>query len=232
MKKIGLMILALVLALGGLGVGYASWTDQIVISGAITTGDVCIEIICPVGPSGESEDPAPPYTVIGGANANSLDLNALAPGPDFWTSSYRTDKNVAWVTSNCYDLTPPRKAVTLTFNNVYPCYLSHLAFALLNCGTIPIKMDHVVFRDDAGAELATIYQNGYEVFDLSGNGIDDFEIYWGDNFGLQIEPGDGYSMDFYTHFMQDEGIDFTVSQTYTLTVEIVVVQWDHYTPGP
>lgn len=228
MKKFGILCLALVIALGALGVGYAAWTDTIFVSGNVTTGDVCLEIICPVGPSGESEDPAPPHMVVDGANPNSLDLNAIAPGPNFWTNSVQTDKNVAWVTSDCYEVNPPRKAVTLTYHNVYPCYLSHIAFALRNCGTIPVKMDHVIFRDAAGAPLATIYQNGYQAFDLSGNGVDDFEVYWGDNFGLQIEPGDGYSMDFYTHFMQDEDIDFSVPHTYTITIEIVVVQWNEY----
>ena len=37
MKKIGLLCLALVLALGALGVGYASWTDTITISGTNST---------------------------------------------------------------------------------------------------------------------------------------------------------------------------------------------------
>jgi hypothetical protein len=45
MKKIGLFCLALVLALGALGVGYASWTDTIFIDGTVNTGSVDIEVI-------------------------------------------------------------------------------------------------------------------------------------------------------------------------------------------
>ena len=44
MKKIGLICLALVLALGTLGVGYAMWSDTVIISGNVTTGSVDIEI--------------------------------------------------------------------------------------------------------------------------------------------------------------------------------------------
>ena len=40
MKKIGLLSLALVLALGALGVGYAAWTDTITIEGTVNTGSV------------------------------------------------------------------------------------------------------------------------------------------------------------------------------------------------
>lgn len=42
MKKIGLICLALVFALGALGVGYAMWTDTITIDGTVKTGSVNI----------------------------------------------------------------------------------------------------------------------------------------------------------------------------------------------
>jgi hypothetical protein len=42
MKKVGLFCLALVLAIGALGVGYAAWTDTIFINGTVNTGSVDI----------------------------------------------------------------------------------------------------------------------------------------------------------------------------------------------
>ena len=45
MKKIGLLALALVLALGALGVGYAAWTDQVTIEGTVTTGTLSLDVV-------------------------------------------------------------------------------------------------------------------------------------------------------------------------------------------
>jgi len=225
-KKLGILALALVLAVGAMGLGYAAWTDTLYIEGTVSTGEVCIEILCPFSMA-DPGTPSPPYTVEQGASAASLDWNAVVEGPAFYVDPEQTDKNVGWTTTICVEVPRPRKAVELTFHNVYPSYFNHIAFGIHNCGTIPVKLDHVVFTDAAG-NVQTLYNDGYLVFDLSGNGVDDFEIYWGDNFGDQIEPCSSWSIDFWMHFMQDEAIDFTQPQTFTLTIEVVAVQWNEY----
>lgn len=45
MKKLLLICAALVVALGGLGVGYAMWSDTVTISGSVQTGSVDLEIL-------------------------------------------------------------------------------------------------------------------------------------------------------------------------------------------
>ena len=230
MRKVGLIAVALVLALGALGVGFAAWTDTVIIDGTVDTGEVAIAIHCPIS-FADTDQESPPILVTDGALQSSLDWNASAPGPGFQNSLVKTGKNVGWVTSNCESLTPPIKAVTINFHNVYPCYANHIAFSISNIGTIPVKIDHVVFTDSLGRSQ-TLYQTGYLVFDLSGNGVNDFELYWGDNFGVQQEPGGSWSIDFHTHFMQDEQIDFTVPHTYSLTVEVFAVQWNEYPLPP
>ena len=45
MKKIGLISLALVLALGSLGVGFALWSDTLYLEGTIDTGEVEVCIV-------------------------------------------------------------------------------------------------------------------------------------------------------------------------------------------
>ena len=45
MKKIGIICLALVLALGTLGVGYAMWDKTLYINGTVNTGEVNLEIL-------------------------------------------------------------------------------------------------------------------------------------------------------------------------------------------
>jgi hypothetical protein len=44
MKKIGLLVLALVLALGALGTGYALWWDNLYIDAYVYTGDIGLEL--------------------------------------------------------------------------------------------------------------------------------------------------------------------------------------------
>ena len=53
MRKIGLLCLALVLALGSLGVGYALWCKYIVVSGTVETGE--IDAVWSVEDYGDSE---------------------------------------------------------------------------------------------------------------------------------------------------------------------------------
>lgn len=43
MKKIGLLVMALVVAMGLLGVGYAMWSEDLTIDGTVNTGDVDVE---------------------------------------------------------------------------------------------------------------------------------------------------------------------------------------------
>jgi predicted ribosomally synthesized peptide with SipW-like signal peptide len=45
MKKIGLIVMALILALGAVGVGYAMWSDTVTVQGTVSTGSVDIDII-------------------------------------------------------------------------------------------------------------------------------------------------------------------------------------------
>jgi hypothetical protein len=45
MKKIGFLVLALVVALGGLGIGYAAWIDTVYINGTVTTGSLDLEVV-------------------------------------------------------------------------------------------------------------------------------------------------------------------------------------------
>lgn len=45
MKKLSLICLALIVCLGGLGIGYAAWTDDIAISGTVNTGTLDLEVV-------------------------------------------------------------------------------------------------------------------------------------------------------------------------------------------
>ena len=57
MKKFGLVLLAVVLALGVLGVGYAMWYEDLFIEGTVYTGDLDIGYYCGWGVCYDSEPP-------------------------------------------------------------------------------------------------------------------------------------------------------------------------------
>jgi hypothetical protein len=216
MKKIGLLCLALVLALGTLGIGYAHWMDTIYIEGKVHTGLLCMEFtscnmadeIPPTNPGGDAGVPAylADYTCRNGF---------AGPAPEFW----RLDKNVGWGTQN---ISADGKTLTVTLNNAYPCYFNSLSFYVHNCGTIPLKIDHVVINGQS-------YNGGvpYVQYDFNGDGAFDFEIQWGDNWGEQIDPcSRSPEFSFWMHVLQPCPQDQL--DTLTFTIEIVAVQWDGY----
>lgn len=224
------IFIASIFALSGLGVAYAAWTDTISIDGTVTTGSLCWDFTdCdlldedqPVNFGGDFPTDDPDYTCFPG----------FAPNPDFQPPKryWVNDKNVAWGTQLIRDLDGDGCYETLevTLHNVYPCYFNKLSFYVRNCGTIPLKVDHVVVN---GVDV--YYQNFYQQMDISGNGIPDFEIQYGDNFGSQIEPGE-YSYDefsFWMHILQDEDPTFQ-SGSFTFTISVVAIQWNEYPSGP
>jgi len=218
MKKIGLLCLALVLALGTLGIGYAAWIDTIYIEGTVTTGSLCWEFYdCklldyfePINPGGDFSTLTPDWTCRNGF---------AGPTPFTW----ELDKNVGWGTQ---DISADGKTLTVTLNNTYPCYYNVLSFYVHNCGTVPLIIDHVVIGS------TNLTAAGYVPIDFNGDLAYDFEIRYGDNFGAQIDPGEYSPEEFslWMHVLQpcpQEQLD-----TLTFTIEIVAVQWnEHPLPG-
>jgi len=221
-NKIATIFVASLFALTTLGVAYAAWTDTIYINGTVTTGEVCWEFstcslldeIPPVNPGGD-------YVGMGNPLADYTCRPGFAsPPPFFWHG----DKNVGWCTQLIEDKDADGcdETLTITFNNVYPCYFNSLSFYVRNCGTIPIKVDHVEINGQS------YYANFYKALDLNGNGVNDFEIQYGDNFGTQIEPGE-YSLNEFSlwfHVLQDES-GFQGGH-FTFTISLVCIQWNEY----
>ena len=218
MKKIGLLCLALVLALGALGVGYASWTDSVTIDGSVTTGEVCImfadcdliDDVQPINTGGDYPTNDPDYTCLNGFAYDSTPDHGY-----YW----ELDKNVAWGEQL---ISADGKTLEVTLHNTYPCNFNRLGFYVLNCGTIPIKIDHILIDGIPFSGGVPFVQ-----YDFNGDGAYDFEIQWGNNWGAQIEP-DGRSPEFsfWMHVLQPcpQG----QLDTLHFTIEIVAVQWNGY----
>ena len=218
MKKIGLLCLALVLALGTLGIGYAAWIDTIYIEGTVTTGSLCWEFtacnmadeIPPDNPGGDADVPE---------HLADYTCNDGFAGQNFW----RLDKNVGWGTQN---ISADGKTLTVTLNNAYPSYFNSLGFYVHNCGSIPLTIDHGVLT--YGTTEVILNQVGqYVPIDFNEDGVYDFEIQWGDNWGLQREPCQtSPEISFWMHVLQP--CPPSQLDTLTFNITLVAVQWDKY----
>ena len=110
MKKISMIMLALVVALGGLGVGYAMWSDTVTISGSVTTGSVDIDI--------ESVSETWVYKIIdgGGIVFMTAPIGNLVNIGD----SDGTHLLVASATTTGNSDDEEAEVVNMTFSNIFP----------------------------------------------------------------------------------------------------------------
>jgi hypothetical protein len=135
MKKIGLISLAIVLALGTLGVGYALWSQQLTITGETHTGSLSVGFTS-ISPVEKYEDPV---------------------GSGIFYDGEVEGKDVGKFTSGMTDLyTDPITGKQAYLNgwvaikNAYPCYWLHITFVIKNTGTIPVIYDQIVIDDPTG----------------------------------------------------------------------------------
>jgi len=118
MKKIGLLLLTLVLALGALGVGYAMWDKTLGITGTVNTGEVNMRIV-----SISQDD-------------EGIDLGTLIDGVT------PKDKDVGWTVVQI-DPNDNQKGI-VTVHNAYPCYENYVHFSAHNNGTVPVKLQDII----------------------------------------------------------------------------------------
>ncbi len=218
MKKFGILCLALVIALGTLGVGYAAWTDTIFIDGTVNTGSVVLGF-----------DPGR-IDEVGGCpdkNFDTWDYNghsvSCPPGYSFGgVANAPENKCVADVTFNpidedgdgYYDI------LEVTITDAYPYFVADISFWVCNYGTIPLKI-----------EAPVITQSPWLL------------IEYGDNIGTQLHPGMCAEISFYVGVTQHEGYfgagDLWIiddeskpicpqDTPLTFTISIMGTQWNEY----
>jgi hypothetical protein len=121
MKKIGLLAMVLVFALGGLGVGYAHWSETLEIQGDISTGDI-----------------NPYFTCLSSNDTNDWD-------PDeggYWDgSTWMGDRRAKNIGSICASGGgDDQSALDIEVLNAYPCYYGSVLYCIRNSGTVPVNI--------------------------------------------------------------------------------------------
>ena len=236
MKKIGLLMLALVFALGALGVGYAHWSDQLYIEGEIETGEVLVGFVW-----NETDDDndvwgavKAPDTGIDPVNPTEIPECAPCPpnpeGKDVAeTICYlQNQKTHCDGTPAQHDGVPQYETILIDMDNVYPGYNPSVYFDIANCGTIPVNIVGAWIISIGGVPLdppdwiplpkCTPIQ-----IDLDGDGDDDVAIgFTGPDEPQQIDPCDVEEFDL--HFMFKQTLDECTD--YEFEIKIAAVQWN------
>jgi hypothetical protein len=213
MKKIGLLCLALVLALGSLGVGYAAWTDTIFVNGTVSTGNVDIGFskIAVSEPNGEVEGKE-----VGEITSQLSDPIAGC------TVYYPWDHEA-----------PVYEKAEFFMTNAYPCYQTSAMVDVATCGTVPVKITDLTvsmaqvnpLNHDVIIEtltwVPTTGENGYFIND---EGETVFEMIFVNLVGTQLhrpeKEKDSVEIDMHLKQPAEQ------NAVYIITITITGTQWD------
>jgi len=224
MKKIGLLALALVLALGALGVGYAAWTDTVTITGNVTTGtvDVVVEDYSNtyvwktiddgiyVQHTWDSDKVPYPYedAIDAFPNEHPLDTGGIDPVASA-VASYVADDEVYIDIVNAFPILPEDGILSADF-------LLHYA------GSVPVKVDICDVTATGGLDPEDIMIQYFES-DADGTYDTAYPIQLG---GLQMHYCDYIvvliSVDLSENEASDQNLESTISGS------IRVIQWNEY----
>lgn len=133
MKKIGLICLTLVLALGALGIGYATWSDTVLISGTVQTGSLDLTV---VGYSGTEV-----YKDLDTDGVVICHWRDVGQGK-FYMDNLPPDEGLLISYASAEYRVPTRydHEILVTFSNLFPCIDFTADCSLLYAGTVPAKV--------------------------------------------------------------------------------------------
>jgi len=197
------------MALTIVGFSYAHWSDTLSLNGTVTTGKLCAEFEKGME---SQKDPFGPFNDWT-CGEGFVDIHQITKNIGYTSITYDTQNH-----DNCPNI------FKVDMVNVYPCYYEHIGFWVKNCGTIPWVLTKVTFNP--GSVVITTPE--YVTLDLNGDGKADIEIKWGDNFGIQTDPGKDFEISFQIHVLEPIPQDSVLS----FTAAIEVINWNEYPLPP
>lgn len=134
LKRIGLLALALVVALGALGVAYSAWTDSVYINGTVQTGTVDVNVIQCTSTfvykvPGAQVPGLPPDTVVVYASGHEPPISPPAGGI-----------LVSSALVNFVNSGSDADTATMTFSGLFPGIDVKADLKMQYFGTIPVKV--------------------------------------------------------------------------------------------
>lgn len=233
MKKIGLIALALVLALGALGAAYATWSQTLTITEEVNTGTFIVGVR-DVGTNDGGPALGETYKgVVGILHPESPPTDGKEdPG---YSKNVAAARSVDGEEKCMHEGTQYFHDVTETIVNAYPSYSCTITLEFANCGTVPAIVESVIpgpVTDPDGlfpyVEITSweIRDDGGSVW-KSGSGLTALEAALQ---GYQLDPCDVMQVDITKHIIQEIGDDPPVlcpqDATMTMTEDVKWVQWN------
>lgn len=217
MKKVGLLFLVLVLALGALGIGYAKWSDTVEIVGTVNTGTMSLGIR-DISVLDQGPDPQ----MCPGHNEEEKDVafhESLNDG------KYVCTKVIDKVNVDFYE------SVTENITNAYPWYKSGTTLWVGHCGTIPVKVEDIDLKVTSGnAALLDYLVIGDWELDLDGVVFDSGcgcaslkAALW----GYQLHGCHYLSVTFEFYFVEEVGkVLMPQNANVSFTITVTASQWN------
>jgi predicted ribosomally synthesized peptide with SipW-like signal peptide len=230
MKKIGLFVLAIVLAIGALGVGYAAWTDTIHINGTVNTGDLDI--------NAEYFSGTEVWKDVDADTAFERFWVEDADGVVMWESMARpTDFEKYLLVASAYAKYAGDDEVDIVFDNAFP-YDDLTADVIIHCvGTVPVIVDADIATEDP--MLAWLWDNGY--VDVKARWVTITPDSWSISFGEEINgPVQMHDCEYVKLWLsldlpQEEELDGTgftaadfMDKDWAFTGHFYAIQWNEY----
>lgn len=236
MRKIGLLCLALVLALGTLGVGYAAWTDSVTITGTVNTGTVDLVVVDHSNTtvwksldytddiyvqktwdnpgSDRTNDPAPTNPIDAFPNP------PYPPGPAGVDPVATADASAG----------ASADAIVIDIDNAFPCTALTADFLLHYNGTIPVKVQvsNLGFVDDVNTpddDIASYVTINYWESNIAGDKVSPSQL---PPLGYQFHQCEYILVEITVHLDQTDTLQ---GQSGTINGEIKVIQWNKYVPS-
>jgi hypothetical protein len=227
-KKMGLLFMAVIIALAGLGVGFAAWTDKITLHGTVETGDVDLEVIDYSGTwvfKVPGLSGAPDYEF-----GNETYVTRIPDDPELPEGAIL----IAW--AEAFEGNHDPYDVEMVWSNLFPCIDFTADVVFHYDGSIPVKVNSVIFNwlnlpqpDEFGPTLEPTFdatarylgklQADGTIMPIPGKtgGIVDI--------GYQLHRCDVVGLDVTVHIPQD---NWWMNKTFEAEAAIEVIQWNEF----
>jgi hypothetical protein len=227
LKRMGLLALALVLALGALGVAYAAWTDNAYLQGTVETGTLDADI-CGVSSTFAYKNDTTGEIFMEYVYGDT----SAGMGEEGWSLR-------AWATTveNFDPTIEDFDSVTMTFNGVFPGYDFVTDVELEYIGSVPGKISFArVFSTDTGDEydiFTELWQMGEDTkgdntrygiwIEAERNGGTTWPYSPVDPLGLQLDFGDRVHISMHVFLPADSDYG---SRTLNFSGQVTITQWN------